>query len=295
VSRPAVSIVVPTHNRPASLKRCLASVQPQLDDRDELIVVDSGSDDATYAEDLAAAVDARHVRLDHAGASLARNVGWQSARHDIVVFVDDDVTAEPEWLMPLVVRFAFDDRLGFVAGRMEAAGTMRPISVRVGNRPGTLSLGHPSPGATGNVAIRRTALEDVAGFDERLGPGAWLAAAEDLDLLDRILAAGWSGWYAPQAVVYGEQPSTRRDQIRRTWAYGKGSGGRLAKTARRDPIAAARLARMVLPALRRSRSLSPDDPDAVVLPRDPVLSATRTAGTVIGFAAGLVMLRPRRR
>ena len=65
-------------------------------------------------------------------------------------------------------------------------------------------------------------LERIGGFDERLGPGTWTEAAEDLALFDRLLHAGGAGRYEPQALVLHEQWRARRAVVRLDWGYGKG-------------------------------------------------------------------------
>jgi hypothetical protein len=95
-------------------------------------------------------------------------------------------------------------------------------------------------GGTANLLVSRDALAAVGGFDERLGPGRWLSAGEDLDLLDRLVEAGLTGWYEPTAAVECEQWREGADRARLAWAYGKGMGARFAAMARRSPGRAAR-------------------------------------------------------
>ncbi|MDP9181294.1 MAG: glycosyltransferase, partial [Actinomycetota bacterium] len=75
LSRPAVSVVVPTRDRPGFLRSCLAAITPLLGPGDELVVVDSASADraAVAAEVTPPAV---LVRVERPGASRARNAGW---------------------------------------------------------------------------------------------------------------------------------------------------------------------------------------------------------------------------
>jgi GT2 family glycosyltransferase len=101
-------------------------------------------------------------------------------------------------------------------------------------------------GHSANLAVRRSALEAVGGFDERLGAGADLRAAEDNDLWDRLFAAGLTGRYAPAAAGWHEQWRTRRELIPLNWAYGYGSGARAAKLLRRDRTRARAVARHAL-------------------------------------------------
>ena len=84
------SIIIPTYNRAAYLDRAIDSVLGQMEDGDELIVVDDGSEDGTpavlkkYGDRIAV------VQGGHGGAGRARNLGIARARNDLVAFLDSD-------------------------------------------------------------------------------------------------------------------------------------------------------------------------------------------------------------
>ena len=139
--------------------------------------------------------------------------------------------------------------------------------------------------------MRTAALREVGGFDERLGPGTWFAAADDLNLLDRILVTRWGGRYEPAARAASPQPEDSREHLAKIWAYGKASGGRLALLARRDRRVMRLVAPQVLPGLRRRAGMAGDPADDARPPRSPLLATVRAAGTVTGFVAGLALLR----
>ncbi len=96
------SVVVCTRNRAAILPAALESLARQKSKRVfEVIVVNNGSDDET-AEVIAewCRRDSRFRMVDepNPGLSRAKNLGVHEARGDVVLFTDDDVLAEPEWL-----------------------------------------------------------------------------------------------------------------------------------------------------------------------------------------------------
>src|SRR5256885_10298162 len=99
----AVSVVVATHDRPAALAACLASLA-RLEPPPggfEVVVVDDGSPDPPD-DVLAAAADRLDVRLVRrersGGPAIARNDGVQQARGRVLAFTDDDCRADPAWL-----------------------------------------------------------------------------------------------------------------------------------------------------------------------------------------------------
>jgi hypothetical protein len=93
--RPVLSVIVPVYNAQDFIETCLTAIVGQMIHAHELIVVDDGSCDQTYA--LADAVRTRHpqhaihiVRQPNLGVSAARNRGLREARGDYIVFVDAD-------------------------------------------------------------------------------------------------------------------------------------------------------------------------------------------------------------
>jgi 4,4'-diaponeurosporenoate glycosyltransferase len=97
-ARPPVSVVVPARDEEASLPALLASLTTGLGAGDELIVVDDHSTDATAA--LAAAGGARVIAAPAlpagwAGKPHACHVGASHARHEVLVFLDADVSLVP--------------------------------------------------------------------------------------------------------------------------------------------------------------------------------------------------------
>jgi glycosyltransferase involved in cell wall biosynthesis len=112
---PDVSVVVPTHNRSALLRRTLASVLWQQEVSLEVIVVDDASRDDTAA--VVFGLDdprVRYVRHDQpAGVSTARNDGAERARARWLAFLDDDDVWGPDKLIAQL-RSARDTRRRWV-------------------------------------------------------------------------------------------------------------------------------------------------------------------------------------
>ena len=287
--RSPLTVVVPTRDRVGMLEVCLAALRADLGEDDEIIVADSASADAAAVAAAASQAGARVARCDKPGASLARNAGWRQASHDLVAFVDDDVRVRAGWADAIVAGFA-EDGIGFVSGRVVVPSGQedaeRPVAISSRTEPERLHPGLSGDlGASANLAVRRRALSDVAGFDETLGPGSWAASAEDLDLLDRLFRAGWSGWFEPAAVAEHDQWRTRPQLLRLDWRYGKGMGVRLARLARWDRARARRLrreavieqgVRPVLDDLRHGYEFG------------AATVATRTLATVVGLVVGTV-------
>jgi glycosyltransferase involved in cell wall biosynthesis len=276
-----LSVVVPTRDRPDHLARCLTALRSELGEADELVVVDSASRTPVPGA----------LRCDLPGASRARNAGWRAARHDLVAFVDDDVTVLPGWADAMVAALS---RADWVAGAVGIPAGQehydRPVAVTTLTAPTPLTLASRGTlGASANLGVRRSVLLDVGGFDERLGPGTWTRAAEDLDLLDRLLASGHEGWFAPDARAVHDQWRSRRELLRLDHGYGIGLGARLvllhrrgqrgrARTVARDTVWAGTVVAGLRDAGRRYEF-------------GALVALARLAGLLRGLLRGAVVLR----
>jgi glycosyltransferase involved in cell wall biosynthesis len=110
---PAISVITPTYNRCKSVMRAVATVLSQTYTDFEHIIVDDGSTDGTI-EALRALRDPRLILLrlpERQGANIARNVGINSSRADIVTFLDSDDVFLPCRLRDTLGRFEADPDL----------------------------------------------------------------------------------------------------------------------------------------------------------------------------------------
>ncbi len=106
--QPSISIIIPTHNRWGTLPRCIESARFQTLQPTEIIVVDDGSTDGTFANLEALAEKQIYeecpvvaLATNHLGAPRARNVGIQAARGDWLLFLDSDDVLLPNALKSL--------------------------------------------------------------------------------------------------------------------------------------------------------------------------------------------------
>jgi uncharacterized coiled-coil DUF342 family protein len=98
-TRPLISVVMPTRDRPALLARAIASVQAQSYPNWELLVIDDASTDGTPALLSSLRSDAIRVFAGPGkGVCAARNIGLAAARGDLIAYLDDDNIMHPNWL-----------------------------------------------------------------------------------------------------------------------------------------------------------------------------------------------------
>ena len=193
------------------------------------------------------------------GLSTANNLGVALAAHDHVLFTHDDVRVDPGWVGTLATALRADDGR-VVTGRIVAG----PEEIRAGFAP-TLQTSLAATSYVGRVGIdvlkplnmgmSRRVLDDVGGFDERLGPGTRFPGAEDADLGLRLLERGYHIDLVPDAVVVHRAWRAGRDYLPLRWRYGFAHGAFYAKhLSWRDPHIVGRFARDVV---RRARRFVP--------------------------------------
>jgi cellulose synthase/poly-beta-1,6-N-acetylglucosamine synthase-like glycosyltransferase len=236
---PACSVVVCTRDRPELLRETLVSLVKHLRTSDELIVVDSASrpgsvDEVADTVRNLGRVYPRVVRQDVPGASRARNAGLAAARAPLVAFTDDDCLVTQDWTTRIEGAFG-DPAVGFVTGRVLGDSDVQlPLSLMVDTEVRRFE-GPSDPadyGMGNNVAFRRSALLEVGGFDEAMGPGTPIHAAEDQDLMWRVASAGWAGVYDPAAIVIHRQWRGRGGSLAQSFRYGIGAGAVAIKAIR---------------------------------------------------------------
>lgn len=110
---PSLSVIIPTKNRPFDLQRALQSLFQQSIAPLELIVVDQSDSEKThelveeqyaaYAPSVSQVPKLRYIRDNTiSGLAVARNRAMQMAEGDIWLFLDDDVTLEPDFLYEIL-------------------------------------------------------------------------------------------------------------------------------------------------------------------------------------------------
>jgi mycofactocin system glycosyltransferase len=219
-----VTVVVPVRDRPAMLERLLDGLGPLA-----VVVVDDASVAPEPVARVARAAGATYRRLErHGGPGAARNAGLADVRSPVVAFVDSDCLPDEGWLEPLLDQLA-DPRVAAVAPRVvpSSAGRMDgfPSSYEAvrspldrGSAPGLVGPGGRVPFVpTAALVARRSALGDPC-FDESLDGG------EDVDLVWRLVAAGWDVRYQPAVVVRHEQHRRALGWASRRFFYGTTAG-----------------------------------------------------------------------
>jgi GT2 family glycosyltransferase len=218
----------------------LASAAGALGSGDELLVVESGEGGVTSAlaelNPNSSNVEwprIRHLRIEMPGKSRQVNLGIRATTADILLLTDDDVLVPKSW--PSEMARSFDDprvgaAFGSVRGLTMAPGFEAPPRVLPGEAPyETWDFAH---GAA--MALRRSAVLQIGGFDERLGPGS-KAHGEEHDVVWRLRARQWKVVIADAPAMEHLEWRTEAEKTRNALVYERGSGAIVGAAIRRSP------------------------------------------------------------
>ena len=207
---PSISVVIPTFQRRDVVVRSVTALADLAYGGEvEVIVVVDGSTDGTAdaLRALTLPVPLRVVEQENRGAAAARNAGARLARGEILLFLDDDMEADPRLLAEHARSHA--GGASAVIGHIPLHPDSPPnlLSREVGRwaerRRGRLA----APGAklalsdllTGQLSVRRELFEQLGGFDRSFTAGGSFGN-EDLDFGCRLLGSGASVAFNADAV-----------------------------------------------------------------------------------------------
>ncbi len=215
----SISVIICTYNRGQLLNRTFeALVRQTLPTHEfEVILINNNSTDQTaeiclHFQQTHPEFPFRYFKEKQQGLSYARNRGIEESHSDLLVFLDDDAFAEPEYLQNIQIFFKTHPDAAAAGGRIYPEfETQRPpwMSHFMLSLASTLNLGEhvrlfkKKYPIGANMILRRSTIEKYGDFDVALGRrGNKLEGAEEKDLFYRIRRNGEKIYYIPQAIVY---------------------------------------------------------------------------------------------
>ena len=221
-----ISTIICTYNRERYIGRVLEALRQESYSDFEVIVVDNNSTDGTLqtVRDFAAAHPSFPMKIisePRQGLSYARNTGIESARGDILAFLDDDAIPRSGYLSQLARGMReHSEAVGFggrivplfedcSAPKWLCRWTMGWVSGLDKGEKDRLFRGREFPiGA--NMGLRCSAFADCGLFNTGLGRcGGDLSGGEEKDLFYRVQAQGGKIVYLPEVTVDHVIPQKR--------------------------------------------------------------------------------------
>lgn len=227
-----ISVVVPTYNRRQQLGQVIEALSHQVtttqsgaDFSFEIVVVSDGSTDDThdYLRALPTDVSIHAIAQPNSGPAAARNKGVDLARGALIVFIDDDVLAEPNCL---AAHFECHRNVSDLV-------VFGPMLTPEGNRLspwvaweqhqlekqyaafGEGGTAHHRQFYTGNASLSAADFRRCGGFDTSL------RRAEDVELADRLNGAGLHFEFEPDAHAFHHAERSLESWQKIATAYGR--------------------------------------------------------------------------
>ena len=209
-----VSIVIRCYNEEQHVGRLLSGIMQQTVQDVEVVIVDSGSTDATVSVASRYPVKVVLIAPDEFSFGRSLNLGCREAKGEFVVVASAHAyPVNKDWLEKLLAPFS-DPQVALVYGKQRGDETTkyseRTIFARWFPDISDLRQDHPFCN-NANAAIRRSAWQQLP-YDETL------TGLEDLDWANRAMALGHSIAYTAEAEivhVHNETPEHICNRYRR--------------------------------------------------------------------------------
>lgn len=237
-----ISVAICTRNRAQSLARTLESLtalRPLSDASWELLIIDNGSHDETpeVVQRFSDRLPIRRVFESEGGLSRARNRAIDEATGEYIVWTDDDVLVDPDWLVAYAEAFrAYPDAAVFGGKILPRFDQPTPkwfslavplLGALLAHRDfGDASIALQSPGTIPYGANYGIRMREQRGFkyDPELGASPYhRRLGEETTVIASILDSGRKGVWIPRSIVY-HCISTERQTIAHVIDYYRSVG-----------------------------------------------------------------------
>jgi len=213
------SIIIPAYNAANRISACLEALLAQNTARNyEIIVVDDGSTDNT-AEIVKQYHQVRLITQANAGPASARNHGVEEAAGKMVLFIDDDCIASPDWSERMLAPFDDPELIGakgaYLTNQKEL--TARFVQIEYEEKYDVLAKHQYIDFIdTYSAAFRYREFLNAGGYDNRFST----ASTEDQEFSFRLANMGHKMIFIPDAKVRHTHVSTISGYIRKKYKIG---------------------------------------------------------------------------
>ena len=115
----SISVIIPLYNSEKHIKQCISSLLNQSHRDFELIIINDGSNDSSYAivnEMLKGRADTQIYTQENKGVSSARNYGIEKATKEYITFIDSDDIVASDFIETLINSIKDDDNDLIISG-----------------------------------------------------------------------------------------------------------------------------------------------------------------------------------
>jgi glycosyltransferase involved in cell wall biosynthesis len=220
-----LSIVVPTHNRLASLKLLIKSIEVLNEPPNEVIIINDGSEDGTkeflnlWIDDSHAYTAISHSNPCPLGPGAARNIGIALSESPLIAFTDDDCTLHKTWVKVIKHSKIWNQNKNIIGIGGKVLSRRKGL---VGEYFTFHKILEPPTSiaylVTANACYQKASLLEVNGFDEIYRfPGG-----EDCGLCLKLVENGFRFGYEPNMIVWHDYRTSLVEFMRTFYRYGKG-------------------------------------------------------------------------
>ena len=226
---PIISIITPSYNRVDELKYLYNSLQEQSVDLKlfEFIVSDDGSTDSTEETvkhwQTESNFPIKFITQENQGPGAARNHGLQNSEGELILFIDSDCEAHPDWIQTIYEEYlndSFDACGGPDGSKDDFTILQKAIDFAMTSFITTGGMrGHSEKmmakffPRTHNMGLKRSVYEKVGGFGD-------LRHGQDIELSNRIRKSGARIKFLINAVVYHRRRTSIKQFFKQVFNWG---------------------------------------------------------------------------
>lgn len=224
---PKVSIIILNYNEPELTVQCLESVLKIEYPNFKIILVDNGSQDISYLKShIAKFKTNKKIELienkKNLGYAEGNNIGYEKATGDLILFLNNDVIVDKDFLAPLVAALISNEKIGAVQPKIlmlpkrDTIDSIGSYFLTSGflyhfghNKKDQEKYQHQAEIFTMKGAcmlFKKSVLKKIGVFDRD-----YFAYYEETDLCQRTWIAGYKILYIPASTIYhkGGQTSNK--------------------------------------------------------------------------------------
>lgn len=231
-----VSVIFATCNRDTILRNTLDSLKTLNTDQLnwELIVIDNAVKDQTktLVESYISALPVTYLTESTPGKNNALNKALPHANGELLVFTDDDILADPEWLQELWGGIKRHPNYDMFGGSIQPHYPDYPVDPRINLKHHFISSAYVVTDQSlqeveiragkiwgPNMAIRRKIIDAGFSFNPNIGPnGQDYVMGSETEFLLRAAKAGYKSLFLPKAIV---KHQIRENQLSLEWLAGR--------------------------------------------------------------------------